>query len=138
MVSDSELSQDDAITGLEESVALVRDGGRPELRDYRDLVALVEFAIGRAISSIAGPSSVVTRPESMVAERLRFTNGIELALTHDGRVAEVWIEPEAVAKTLKLFAMAGIAPDLASDVARNHDDYLVDAYLNAASGESVN
>lgn len=131
------LDKEKAIAGLEHFAVLVQDDSLPEEVSYDALASLLKAALGRSVSSIKSSATfsvgtAATDREDAPVE-VSIIYGVNLHLNHNMRLAAISVKPHKVRERNKRLSILGLASDVNSDVARNHDEYLVDVSPHASS-----
>ena len=132
-----DLDKEKAIAGLEHCAVLIEDDSLPEEVSYDSLASLLKAALERSVGSIKANATfsvgtAATGKEEALVE-VSIIYGVKLHLNHSMRLAAISVKPHKVRERNKRLSILGLASDVNSDVARNHDDYLADVSPHASS-----
>ena len=129
------VSRQDAVRGLEHCATLIQDDSLPEDAGYDILVALLKAAIGKSPGTFRSVQTIPIsdREGQGPPYHVSLVKGVALDLDKDMRLCSITVTPSKVRKRRKLLEFVGIGQDAASDVARRHDDYLVERVPNASA-----
>ena len=123
----------EAVQGLEHGAHLLVDDFTPDYHSRRELrqglVKLVRKATGIRPRQTGKPVEEVIR-EGEASRIVPVVRGLDLHLTWEFKLIKVTMDPNEWRLRCKALSIVGIGKDTATDVAENHDDYLVDAYEN--------
>ncbi len=124
------LDKETAIAGLGHCAVLINDDSLPEEVNYDALASLLKAALGRSVSSVKANAAfsvgtaAADREEAPVEVSIVY--GVKLHLNHDLRLTAISVTPRKVRERNNRLSILGLASDVNSDVARNHDKYLAD------------
>ena len=123
------LTPEEATEGLEHGVNLLVDDFTPGYPPRQELLKLVRKATG------IQPRKTGRREEKQVREGessriVLVGKGVDLHLTWDFKLMKVTMDPNQWRLRSQALSIIGIGQDTATDVAENHDDYLMDAFQN--------
>lgn len=131
------LPKRDAVKMLEECVAFHKDGTIAHKADYDVITALLEAVVGESLEPTNAPAEVqLALSEEVPAESVRLARGVDVLLGPSSNLVGLEVRPEKLAEGRRMMAFVGIGRDSATDVAERHDEYLIDAYLNAGKDGS--
>lgn len=120
---------------LEECAKLIEEGRRPSL-DGKHLVAVLKALTGKDLSEFESEVTIEIVPsQRRLLRSVPLARGIQLHVTEDLRLAKLTIAPQKLRERERLMAFVGIGVDSQRDVARRHDFYLPDAYMNARKSD---
>ena len=133
-------SSKEAVALLEDWAALILDGHRPDDAPLDQVLALILDATGVQILDLADETKLSILVGVAKSSSVSLIRGVVLDLTDEGRLVAIQVSPAKIKERSKLFSLIGIGGkiDSATDVAENHDEYLVDAYLNAGKSDAAN
>ena len=123
------LTPAEAAEGLEHGANLLVDDFTTEYPSRQELLRLVRKATG------IQPRKTGKREEKNIKEgessrTVPVVRGVDLHLTWDFKLIKVSLDPDQWRLRSQALSIIGIGKDTATDVAENHDDYLVDAFQN--------
>jgi hypothetical protein len=125
------VSRSDAISFLEACAALAKHRTYSVDVTY-DLLARVLDSLWDHPIDWQSRNDVQAKVSDMaVLERIRLARGLEIYLGEGKRLVAVTLRPGKFVEGQRLMKIVGIGHDTVMDVAERHDDYLVDAYMNA-------
>ena len=130
-----DFDKETAIVGLEHCAVLIEDDSLPEGIGYGSLVNLLKVALGRSVNSVKANTTVrvgATATEDASVE-VSIIYGVKLHLSHSMQLVAISVTPHKVRERNKRLGILGLASDVNSDVARNHDAYLAEVSPHASS-----
>ncbi len=130
-----DLDKERAITGLEHCAVLIKDDSLPEDIGYNSFADLLKVALGRSVNSVKANTTVrvgATATEDASVE-VSIIYGVKLHLSHSMQLVAISVTPHKVRGRNKRLGILGLASDVNSDVARNHDAYLAEVSPHAPS-----
>ena len=124
MKAQKELPKEQAIRALEDIATLVESHPwDPSPVTKKDLACLLRASTGLSLNT-RGKRQAVTIQPGEVAREVFLLRGVKLGLTWDRKLVTVEVDPKELANLAKALSIIGIGSDTATDVARNHDEYL--------------
>jgi hypothetical protein len=127
------LTEDETVAGLEHGANLLADGFIPEYSSRQtlrlNLLKLVRKATGIQPRKTGQPVERVIR-QGETSRSIPVVRGVYLHLTWEFKLLKVTMDPHQWRLRCQALSFVGMGRDTATDVAENHDDYLMDAYLN--------
>ncbi len=123
-----------AVRCLEHCATLIQDDSLPEEFGYETHRSLLKAAIGKSPGTFKKNETVRVSDTSgkEVINHVSLLRGVVLDLDRDMRLVSISITPKKVRERRKLLGFVGKGRDTAADVARRHDDYLVEVGPHAA------
>ena len=123
------LTQAEAIKGLEHGANLLVDDFTPGYPSRQELLKLVRKATGIQPRKTGKPVDKVVR-EGESSRIVPVVRGLDLHLNWDFKLIIVTMDPNQWRLRSQALSIIGIGKETATDVAENHDDYLMDAFQN--------
>ena len=123
------LDQAGAVKGLEHGANLLVDDFTPGYPPRQELLKLVRKATGIQPRKTGKPVETVVR-EGESSRIVPVVRGVDLHLTWEFKLIKVTMDPYQWRLRSQALGIIGIGLDTADDVAKDHDDYLVDAFEN--------
>ena len=123
------LDQAGAVKGLEHGANLLVDDFTPGYPPRQELLKLVRKATGIQPRKTGKPVETVVR-EGESSRIVPVVRGVDLHLTWEFKLIKVTMDPYQWRLRSQALGIIGIGKDTADDVAKDHDDYLVDAFEN--------
>ncbi len=127
------LTKEDTVAGLESGANLLADNFIPDYSSQQtlrqNLLKLVRKATGIQPRKTGQPVERVIR-EGEASRTIPVVRGVYLHLTWEFKLLKITMDPQQWRLRCQALGFVGVGRDAATDVAENHDDYLVDAYLN--------
>ncbi len=124
MKAQKELPKEQAIRALEDIATLVESHPwDPAPVTKKELACLLRASTGLSLNT-RGKRQAVTIQPGEVAREVFLLRGVKLGLTWDRKLVTVEVDPKELANLAKALSIIGIGSDTATDVARNHDEYL--------------
>ena len=123
------LDQAGAVKGLEHGANLLVDDFTPGYPPRQELLKLVRKATGIQPRKTGKPVETVVR-EGESSRIVPVVRGVDLHLTWQFKLIKVTMDPYQWRLRSQALGIIGIGKDTADDVAKDHDDYLVDAFEN--------
>ena len=123
------LAQAEAVAGLEHGASLLVDDFTPGYPPRQELLRLVRKATGIQPRKTGKSAETVVR-EGESSRTVPVVRGVDLHLTWEFKLIKVTMEPNQWRLRAQALSIMGIGRDSATDVAENHDDYLMDAFQN--------
>ena len=119
----------EAVQGLEHGANLLVDDFTPEYLPRQGLLRLVRKATGIQPRKTGKPVEAVIK-EGESSRTVPVVRGVDLHLTWEFELLKVTMDPNQWRLRQRALSIVGIGKDTASDVAENHDYYLMDAFQN--------
>jgi len=126
------LSPEEAIQALEYCATLIQDESLPFEVNRKTLLNLTHQATGTPFSKVKKITKIPIR-EGKAIKEVAILRGVYLHLTWNDRLVAISILPVKLKERSRALKFVGIAKDIASDVAQNHDAYLAKEFANVAS-----
>ena len=123
------LSQAQAVEGLEHGANLLVDDFTPGYPSRQELLRLVRKATGIQPRKTGKPGEKSVRAGE-ASRTVPVIRGVDLHLTWDFKLIKVSLDPKQFRLRSQALSIIGIGKVVATDVAENHDDYLMDAFQN--------
>ncbi len=123
------LTPAEAVAGLEHGANLLVDDFTPGYPSRQELLRLVRKATGIQPRKTGKPVEKVVRPGES-SRTVPVIRGVDLHLNWDFKLMKVAMDPNQWRLRSQALSIIGIGKETATDVAENHDDYLMDAFQN--------
>lgn len=123
------LTPAEAVAGLEHGASLLVDNFAPGYPSRQELLRLVRKATGIQPRKTGNSLEKVIR-EGESSRTVPVVRGVDMHLTWEFKLVRVTMDPNQWRLRSQAMSIIGIGKDTATDVAENHDDYLMDAFQN--------
>ena len=123
------LTSAEALAGLEHGANLLVDDFTPGYPPRQELLKLVRKATGIQPRKTGNPVEKIVK-EGESSRTVPVVRGVDLHLNWDFKLIKVTMDPNQWRLRSQALSIIGIGKETATDVAENHDDYLLDAFQN--------
>ena len=123
------LTPAEAVEGLEHGANLLVDDFTPGYPPRQELLQLVRKSTGIQPRKRGKPTEKAIR-EGESSRTVPVVRGVDLHLTWEFKLIKVTLNPNQWRLRTQALSIIGMGKETATDVAENHDDYLMDAFQN--------